>query len=385
MRWIGFVPGLALLALTAASLVNSLLIPRAKAPLITRLVARSVRGFYGALTSRLDDYERRDNIWAFSPPTYLLALLSLWLVLLVLGFALLIWPFAGGTFNGALREAGSSVFTLGFAAPRATTPTALVFCAAASGLIVVALQIAYLPALYSAFNRRETLVTLLETQAGVPAWGPEILVRFQLIDTTDRLGPLYERWTEWAADLSESHSSYRTLIYFRSPEPKRSWLLALLSVLDAAALHLAICPQSAPTQARAVLRMGYLTLRKLASVSGIKVENDPAPDAPLQLTREQFDSAVAQVVSSGWLPERDLDEAWIHFRGWRVNYEAAAYGLAFHLDVVPALWSGPRRNSEAVLPPDRPIDRRPGSALDPTVYRKPSPEQTSGSGRQPAT
>ena len=74
MRWIGFVPGLALLALTATSLVNSLLIPRAKAPLITRFVARSVRGFYGTLTARVDDYERRDNIWAFAPPTYLLAL-----------------------------------------------------------------------------------------------------------------------------------------------------------------------------------------------------------------------------------------------------------------------------------------------------------------------
>jgi hypothetical protein len=376
MRWIGFVPGLLLLGLTATSIVNSLLIPRARAPLISRFVTRLVRGIFGVLTARVDDYERRDNLWAAAPPTFLLGLLTSWLILLVVGFALLIWPFSRGTFNGALREAGSSVFTLGFDAPRATTPTALVFIAAASGLVVVALQIAYLPSLYSAFNRRETLVTLLETQAGVPAWGPEILVRFQLIDTTERLGPLYEKWTEWAADLSESHSSYRTLIYFRSPEPKRHWLLALLSVLDAAALHLAICPQSAPTQARPLLRMGYLTLRKIASVTGIQVDNDPAPNAPLDLTREQFDGAVAQLVSSGWLPERDLDDAWQHFRGWRVNYEAAAYGLAYHLDVVPALWSGPRRNSEAVLPPERPLDRRPGSALDPASYRRTSPEPT---------
>ncbi len=383
MRWIGFAPGLLVLALTATGIVNSLLIPRARAPLISRFVTRLVRGIFRVLTARIDDYERRDNVWAAAPPTFLLGLLTSWLILLVVGFALLIWPFSHGTFNGALREAGSSVFTLGFDAPRATTPTALVFIAAASGLVVVALQIAYLPSLYSAFNRRETLVTLLETQAGVPAWGPEILVRFQLIDTTERLGPLYEKWTEWAADLSESHTSYRTLIYFRSPEPKRHWLLALLSVLDAAALHLAICPQSAPTQARPLLRMGYLTLRKIASVTGIPVDNDPAPDARLDLTREQFDSAVAQLVSSGWLPERDLDDAWQHFRGWRVNYEAAAYGLAYHLDVVPALWSGPRRNSEAVLPPDRPLDRRPGSALDPASYRSMPREPAAEPGASP--
>ena len=130
--------------------------------------------------------------------------------------------------------------------------------------------------------------------------------------------------------------------------------------------------------------MGYLTMRKIASVSAINVDNDPAPDAPLQLTREQFDGAVAQVVSSGWLPERDIDEAWKHFRGWRVNYEAAAYGLA----LPPRRGTGSVERSSAgqreVLPPDRPIDRRPGSALDPTVYHPPS-DRTPGSGRQPAT
>ena len=58
---------------------------------------------------------------------------------------------------------------------------ALDFVAAGVGLVLVALQIAYLPTLYSAYNRRETLVTLLESRAGAPAWGPEILIRHQLI------------------------------------------------------------------------------------------------------------------------------------------------------------------------------------------------------------
>ncbi|MFY9849783.1 MAG: hypothetical protein WAK83_19625 [Trebonia sp.] len=63
----------------------------------------------------------------------------------------------GGSFANALREAGSSLFTPGFAARSGTEPSAAEFLAAASGVIIVALQIAYLPTLYAAYNRRKTV------------------------------------------------------------------------------------------------------------------------------------------------------------------------------------------------------------------------------------
>ena len=67
------------------------------------------------------------------------------LALLVVGFALLLWPFTGGSFAGALRLAGSSVFTPRLRRARHGTATVLANFAAAAGLVVVALQIAYLP------------------------------------------------------------------------------------------------------------------------------------------------------------------------------------------------------------------------------------------------
>jgi len=57
--------------------------------------------------------------------------------------------------------------------------------------------------------------------------------------------------------------------------------------------------------------------------------------------------------------ERTAAQAWPHFRGWRVNYEDAAYGLAKHIDAVPARWSGPRRRQEQPIPPVRPVNRKP--------------------------
>jgi hypothetical protein len=43
--------------------------------------------------------------------------------------------------------------------------------------VTATLQIAYLPTLYSAFNRRENEVALLNARAGTPSWGPELLAR----------------------------------------------------------------------------------------------------------------------------------------------------------------------------------------------------------------
>ena len=88
--------------------------------------------------------------------------------------------------------------------------------------MIVTLQIASLPTLYAAFNRRETEVALLNARAGVPSWGPELLARTHYalgsgMSTIDTLPELYARWERWAADVAESHATYLPLVRFRSP------------------------------------------------------------------------------------------------------------------------------------------------------------------------
>lgn len=210
-------------------------------------------------------------------PAVAAALLAVWQLSFILGFALLLWPINGTTFWGALRESGSSFFTLGFTATDTPPATVVIFFSAATGLISVALLIGYLPTLYGAFNRREKLITTLEARAGVPAWGPEILVRQVLVGLLDSLPGLYEDWEEWAADLSETHSNYPILIRFRSPSPYRSWIVGLIAVLDSAALYLAFCPERAPTAARLVLRQGSSALRDIAVAVRLPMAETPAP------------------------------------------------------------------------------------------------------------
>ena len=306
------------------------------------------------------------EILAAGGPSWLIALLVSWLACLLLGYALLLWPLNHHTFPLSLEEAGSSLFTLGFVRPFGAGPVAVVFLAGASGLALVALLIAYLPTLYTAFNRREISVTMLEALAGSPPWGPELLARQALVGDVAYLPKVYERWTEWAADIAESHTNYRTLAYFRSPDPQTSWLLGLLAVLDAAALQLALNPGTAPAEARPLMRVGYITMRRLARNLGMTVIEDPHPDDPLVLTKAEFDMAVDRMRRAGWVFEREPDEAWPHFHGWRVNYEAAAYALASFLDLPPAVWSGTRpRHRPPPQLPVRPPHREPGQPIDP--------------------
>jgi hypothetical protein len=58
--------------------------------------------------------------------------------------------------------------------------------------------------------------------------------------------------------------------------------------------------------------------------------------------------------------ERTPQEAWKHFRGWRVNYEAIAYELADRVVAVPGPWSGQRSAfPDVAFIPRRPVDRKP--------------------------
>ena len=359
-RWLGCAAGLWLLAATWSSVVKTLLVPRDMRSFIAATVARWVLVGYRVAAVRIGDVARRERVLSVGPPVFLVALLATWIGCLYLAYALILLPFAGGGAAGALRLSGSSLFTLGFATPAGAFGYVIVFAAAACGIAVIALMIGYMPTLYSAYNRRETLVAMLAALSGVPPWGPELLARVRLFGNAGSLPRLYERWAEWSSDIAESHTTYRTLIYFRSRNPGLAWALALLAVLDAAALHLALFPDSAPAEARLLLRIGFTALREVALTLRVPVNDDPHPSDPLALTRAEFDGGVRRLAEAGWRFERSPDEAWPHFRGWRVNYETAAYNMAAHLDLPPAPWSGPRSYLGAVaIFPAPPVNREP--------------------------
>jgi hypothetical protein len=236
--------------------------------------------------------------------------------------------------------------------------------AALIGLGTVALQIGYLPTLYAAFNRREALVTMLDSRAGVPSWGPELLARTHYglgsgVSAVSELPALFEDWERWSADVSESHATYLALLNFRSPRPLSSWLTAQLAVLDAAALYLSLLPDApGAVSARLCLRGGFTCLGTIARARGFAIPEEADPDDGITLTYEEFVDAIDRLAVVDFPLERKSEEAWLDFVGWRINYEPAAYAIARAIDAPPALWSGPRRHPIPAIPPLRPATRR---------------------------
>ena len=349
---------------TSASLLRSLVTPGLGAGTfvgaLDSILDMATRGF----TSRWNSPRARQLIRSRQGPFLLVLMLWSWMGSYLVGYALLLWPWCSGL-GQAFRQSGSSLVTLGIAASPAPGSTVLDVLAGITGLIVVALQIAYLPTLYAAFNRREIEVSLVALRAGRPAWGPELLARTHYALGTDTstlntLPDLYAQWERWAADVAESHTTYLPLVRFRSPQALSSWVTALLAVLDSAALFLALSPKAAPeVPARLCIRSGFLCFNRIARAMGIDIPDEADPEAGISLTYGEFLEAVTRMREVDFPIEREPAQAWTDFIGWRVNYERAAYAVAAAIYAVPAKWSGPRRHPTPEIAPIRPPLGRP--------------------------
>jgi hypothetical protein len=216
------IAGALLVLITWGSLIGTLIVPRPSGDRLTRWVDRIVNAVFRLLTSRIADHRQRDRVLAAQAAAVLLAQLAAWLTIFFVGYSLLLWPFIDTGLGSAFSVASPEVFGPNEAVGNAEK--VLADLAAFTGLVAVTLQIAYLPTLYSEFNRRENEVALLNARAGVPSWGPELLARTHYAlgsgaSTINTLPDLYSQWENWTAEVAESHTTYLPLVRFRTPRP----------------------------------------------------------------------------------------------------------------------------------------------------------------------
>ncbi len=389
--------GFLLVVATTISLMRTVVIPRALRSVISDSVARAVTGTFLTASRLRRGYPARDQVLAWAGPTIIMVQLLTWLFLYLVAYSLLIYGVSGQGFAEAVRQSGSSLFTLGFAAASNENQTIVDFIAAATGPIVIAMLIGFLPTIYATYLEREVDVTMLSAQAGEPAWGPELLSRASLSGNVGTLPTLFVDWSRWAARLRLTHVTYPVLVWVRSARAPRHYIVALIAVMDAAALQIALNRSLPRTQAFGLLLQGgqalevlYVFLfrkrpwrdrlpfigsfasrsvairREAVELPGwnrdvlateLAADIDAAQgldrdavqalargdETPLRITRADFDHAVGILVRAGFPVDRDLDEAWEQFRVARSRYEFAAYEIARALDATPAPWSGTRR------------------------------------------
>jgi hypothetical protein len=348
LRALVLLAGVVIVALTVVSSVRTVILPRAVPARLTRMVFLSVRAVYELMIGRGATYERRDRIMAGYGPGSLLILLVIWIAIILGGYMAIYWAL-GHDGEMAFKLSGSAVVTLGFAAPDDIPTTVTVVTEGLIGLVELALLITYLPTLYSAFQRRENLVTKLEVRAGAPPSGIEMLERVHRLRGLDSLSEeVWQQWEDWFVDVGETHTSLPALSFFRSPEPQRSWVTAAGAVLDAASLYVSTLDVDFrnrgrhDTHADLCIRAGYITLRQICKYFRLSYNPNPEKDEPISIAHEEFIAAYDRLRDAGLSLKADRDQAWRDFAGWRVNYDDALLALAQLISAPYAPWSSDR-------------------------------------------
>ena len=321
MGWIEALAAVVLIAVVLVDAFAAMILPR-RVSYPYRLAPLFYR--YGWLAWRtaarlFPSGRRRNTFLSVFGPLSMLALFALWAAGLIAGFALLHWSLdapltvpAGNDrgFDTYLYFSGTTFFTLGYGdiVPTGGAGRTLSVAEAGLGFGFLAVVISYMPVLYQAFSRREITISLLDARAGSPPTAGELLRRVAAAHHPGGCVSLLAEWERWAAELLESHLSYPVLSYYRSQHDNQSWVGALTTVLDTAALLIASGDGAEGHQARLTFAMA-----RHAAVDLTLVFSTPPPAA------------------ADRLPPADLARLWESLRGAGVNLrdtEAAAKALA---------------------------------------------------------
>lgn len=339
---------------TVLSAVATFVVPRGVPARLTRVVFRASRRAFDLRVRAARSYEAGEWVMAWYAPLTLLLLVATWLALLVAGFALVFRGLGVGSWARSVGVSGSSLTTLGFVPVSGLARQSTAFVEAALGLLLLALLITYLPTIYNAFQRREALVTRAAMQAGAPPSGIALLCRFHAIAGFDALeAQVWQPWVAGFVDIEETHTSLASLPFFRSPRPDRHWVTAIGAVLDAAALRASTCDLPRQPSAELCIRAGFLALRHIGDFYGIPQPADPQRGDPISITREEWEQARRRMAEAGIPVREDVEEAWLDFAGWRVNYDAVLLTLAGLVMAPYAPWVSDRGPTRRHRPPLR--------------------------------
>ncbi|MFN8453218.1 MAG: hypothetical protein U0401_00865 [Anaerolineae bacterium] len=337
-----FLAGLMLVIYILLSAIRTFVLPRASPEILSRFFFLTMRLLFDLRAKKARSYEERDHLMALYAPLTLILLLPFWLSLILVGYAAMFWAIGVQPWPAAFTASGSALFTLGFVSANNIPMAIIDFTESTIGLIMTALLISYLPTMYAAFSKREAAVALLEVRAGSPPTAVEMLLRYQRIHGLERLAELWSVWEVWFVELEETHTSLAALVFFRSPQPDRSWITAAGAILDAAALVDSTLDLPRQPEPQLCLRAGYLALRRIADFFDIPYNHTPQPGDLISISREEYEVVYDQLAQAGVPMKSNRDQAWRDFAGWRINYDTVLLTLA-GLTMAPyAPWSSDR-------------------------------------------
>ena len=244
--------------------------------------------------------------WAL--PLMIAGLISLWLILLVVGFALIYYPWIGNeaafvlpnpvnrTFVTALYYSGVTLATVGYGdiQPLAWPLRILAVVQAILGVATLSLGIAYVLAVYPALSRKRTFAAALDAEVAGQAHGLPMVRRY-LTEQQQWSADLATRLRELALELlalTEVHETHPVLYYAHPRRVQHSFLRILVTAQSLAGLlRYGLSPDRHPEIVRnpqlLLLEQAlHYSLRRLSASLHVSVVNPDIAAVEHQLVAE---------------------------------------------------------------------------------------------------
>jgi hypothetical protein len=340
-----WVAGVALVLVTLFDVFQTVVVPRwtGKAGRIAPYIVDALWPVWRGFGLKLRNRERREDLLGTFAPTVLLVFLVAWVSLLILGYGLILHALRDQMdppLNGlgtAMYVAGVTLFTIGYGDDVGVTGLSrvILLSAGAAGLSILALVLSLRFNLQAAFQRRETLVLMLDSRAGSPPSGVVLLETAGKMGTRDELPALFAAWERWSAEVLESHRAQPILPYFRSAHENESWISALGAVLDAGTLLMTTVDDGPQGAAYAMHSLGTHAVYDISRWFGYRYATDTGVE------RGEFDAARDRLARAGY-KLRDAEESWAAFTAMRSTYAGPLNAMARYFVTPPAQWIGDR-------------------------------------------
>lgn len=264
--------------------------------------------YYG-YTGKVKNERARNSLLMIYAPLSIITLFFLWGGFLVLGFAMVGYGFQIPHSTGMLDPisawyySGVTFLTLGYGdiAPTTSLGRFVSVAEAATGLVFLASVISYLPVMYTAVQRREYPIILLDTKAGSEPTAFELLRRHAEGGAMASLAPLLEKYEQWGAEMLESYLSYPIIAFYRSQHDSQNWLKTTTAIMDACTIIEACCEaeDDASRRLKFQAKATYAMLRHVIVDLAYVIKMPPAVDCSHRLTESDFNRIMRELQQAG--------------------------------------------------------------------------------------
>lgn len=289
-------------------------------------------------------------------PLLLPLLIVVYIVLLILAFALVYYPHIPGGFSFGVKHtepgwvdavyfSGVTLTTVGYGdlMPRLAPLRFLALFEAASGLIVISLAITYILTVYAALERKRAVAVSLYHQAGdgadVAGFIAHHFVEGRFYGLRDALRIV----TRDLQGLHESHIDHPVIHYFHPVEVYKGTPRVLFLLLETCTVIRAALDREENKDLRSYPEVRTLeagvrhVLKQL--IESLDLERRSSPRSPTQEEAEEaerrwrrrYEQTLTRLKESGIQLRRDAEQGWEEYRSQREEWESKLHRLALHL------------------------------------------------------